>query len=369
MSEIANTPDEAPGWTGQDFAVRDDTMQELEDARPENTRRAYRRNWADFAQWCAERGRVALPATPQTLLEYVRDRKDGAWYPGPNAARTKTAEAKLPSPASLAQIIATIQSAHRTAGYPGRPGAENARDLLKAYSRAWADAGNRVRRAIPISPDHLRALVRTCDTRTMAGLRDRSLLLLGMTTGRRASTLAGLRIQDIASAGEDGMTVYVRYSKTDQAGRGEEVNVPFSGQHGLAEETCAPCATWAWLAAIRERGVTEGPLYQRVDAWDRLGCEPGVVSGVGLNRRGGHLDTGTVTSIVRRHHHLAGLPVPGFLSGHSLRAGAVTSALAARAPVQAVAEQYGFADGSIVLNRYNRAVDRIENNPAKLTGL
>jgi site-specific recombinase XerD len=218
-----------------------------------------------------------------------------------------------------------------------------------------------VRRAVPISPETLRLLAGTCDPATMAGLRDRSLLLVAYAIGRRASTLAGLRIQDIQAAGEDGMTVYIRYSKTDQAGRGEEVNVPF-GKHA---ETCAVRATWAWLAALKGRGVTSGPLYQRVDAWDRLGCEPGAA---GFGPRG-HLQRDAVSRIVRRRHRLAGLPEPGFISGHSLRSGAVTTALAAGAPSLAVAEQYGFAPLSPVMQVYSRAVSRVRNNPAKLSGL
>src|SRR5256885_12400599 len=36
-----------------------------------NTRAAYERHWAPFERWCHLRGRTALPATAETLAEYV----------------------------------------------------------------------------------------------------------------------------------------------------------------------------------------------------------------------------------------------------------------------------------------------------------
>jgi integrase len=357
VSELAIPAD--AGWTEADFTVSDETLLDLEAARSDNTRAAYRRNWADWTEWCLAEGRVALPATPHTLLEYVRARKTGAWYP----LRVEAARRRPPSPATLKQVVATIQSAHRKAGHKGQPDTENVREFLQGYGREWADAGNRVRRAAPLNPEQMRLLAVTCDIRTLAGLRDRSLLLVGYAIGRRASTLAGLRVADIRSAGQNGLTVYIKYSKTDQAGNGEEVNVPW-GQH---PETCAVTATRAWLAALRDRGITSGPLYQKVDSKGRPGCDPGAIGGRSAS---GHLGRHHITSIIRRHHRLAGLDDPEFISGHSLRAGAVTSAHAAGASSLAIAEQYGFSPRSNTMQTtYFRSADRIKNNPAKLTGL
>ena len=56
----------------------DDLLEELarfeRKALPENTRRAYRSDWADFRAWCARRRRVAMPATAETVSLYLTAR-------------------------------------------------------------------------------------------------------------------------------------------------------------------------------------------------------------------------------------------------------------------------------------------------------
>jgi len=42
-----------------------------EAAHAENTRRAYRSDWAGFEAWCAEHGEVAMPANSSTLARYL----------------------------------------------------------------------------------------------------------------------------------------------------------------------------------------------------------------------------------------------------------------------------------------------------------
>src|SRR3954452_9925731 len=42
-----------------------------EAAHAENTRRAYRSDWAAFEAWCTERGETAMPASSSTLARYL----------------------------------------------------------------------------------------------------------------------------------------------------------------------------------------------------------------------------------------------------------------------------------------------------------
>lgn len=69
-----------------------------------NTTRAYGRQWAGFTAWCAEHNRVILPATGETLAEYVTELTD--------AGR---------SPATIEQALAAIRTARRAAGHPTLP--------------------------------------------------------------------------------------------------------------------------------------------------------------------------------------------------------------------------------------------------------
>ena len=66
----------------------------------------------------------------------------------------------------------------------------------------------------------IRTMVDAADAGTI-GARDRALILLGFAGAFRRSELVGLDVDDCAF-GKDGLTVTLRRSKTDQAGRGPQ---------------------------------------------------------------------------------------------------------------------------------------------------
>src|SRR5262245_23499577 len=68
-------------------------------SKAENTRRAYRSDFADFSAWCAERGLASLPAVPQTVAVYLSSR------------------AELLKVGTLRRRLSSIAVAHRAAGY------------------------------------------------------------------------------------------------------------------------------------------------------------------------------------------------------------------------------------------------------------
>ncbi|MER5910065.1 hypothetical protein ABT124_06035 [Streptomyces sp. NPDC001982] len=99
---------------------------------PANTCRAYERQGRNFIAWCAEHDRTPLPATAQTLAEYVSLLAD----------LTK-------APSTIEQAITAIRTAHRTAGYKGQPETAAALAVLKVHRRDRAAAGKRKRKAPP----------------------------------------------------------------------------------------------------------------------------------------------------------------------------------------------------------------------------
>ena len=54
-----------------DFEVPPTTAILIAEAVPENTALAYRSRWRSFDGWCTRAGRVALPATAQTVAAYL----------------------------------------------------------------------------------------------------------------------------------------------------------------------------------------------------------------------------------------------------------------------------------------------------------
>ena len=94
-------------------------------------------------------------------------------------------------------------------------------------------------------------------TDTQAGLRDRALLLLGFSSGRRRSELVALDVEDLRDVPE-GYRVLVRCSKTDQEGEGQEIGIPY-GHHS---ETCPVTALKAYLKAAAPRDGSPLPPGQ-----------------------------------------------------------------------------------------------------------
>jgi site-specific recombinase XerD len=86
---------------------------------------------------------------------------------------------------------------------------------------------------------------------TLAGLRDRALLLLGFAAALRRSELVALNVDDLEEA-EGGLCIRIVRSKTDQEGKGTVIAiVPGS-------VACPIKSLKAWLAAT---SITDGPLF------------------------------------------------------------------------------------------------------------
>jgi site-specific recombinase XerD len=135
----------------------------------------------------------------------------------------------------------------------------------------------------------------------LIGLRDRALLLLGFAGALRRSELVGLNVSDLKDT-KAGLCLHIRASKTDQERLGQIIAIA----HG--KTTCPIKALRGWLAAAH---VKQGPVF-------RSKSKGGRVSNNRLSDR-------SVAEIVKAHAKRIGLD-PTSISGHSLRAGFLTSA-------------------------------------------
>lgn len=305
-------------------------LDRLDRSIPDNTKTAYRRQARDFVAWCEERGRDALPASAQTLADYVSHLCD---------------QDKAPS--TIEQAIATVRVAHRQAGHKGLPDTEAALRILKTHKRDRAEAGKRKRKAPPVTLNVLRSMVDVADPTTLAGRRDRAMLVLGFAMMARRSELAGLRIDDVTFT-DDGLTILIRSSKTDQEAEGAEVNIP----HGVHPDTDPVRVVRAWLDALV---TTEGPLLRAINRWDQL--QPGGMSGAAINER------------VRKLAIEAGVPNAVTFTAHGLRAGGPTEAAKAGQPVSFIADHGRWSKNSPQVLEYIRPVDKWRDNPMRGIGL
>jgi site-specific recombinase XerD len=265
----------------------------LQAGKAASTRAAYRSDGRAFATWCRARGLDPLAATPDTI-----------------ALHLSSAAGQGLAPSSCGRRLAGIAYFLQTGGVsdealPTR--SKLARETLAGIRRRHAQPSKRKAAA---TTDVVRALLDTCGT-DMLGLRDRALLTLGFGCALRRSELVALNVADIEEV-KEGLRVTIRRSKTDQLGAG--YTVPLG--HGSRLRPVA--ALQAWLHAA---GIEDGPLFLGVHRSGKVRpqrARKGVIYS-------GRLTAGMVGLVVKRRAILAGLDSRQF-SGHSLRAGFVTSA-------------------------------------------
>lgn len=329
-----------------DTRISDSTRDRIERSVPENTRLAYERQWNAFTAWCSTVGRTPMPATAETLAEYVSHLAD-----------------LDRAPSTIEQAVAAIRTLHRHTGHLGQPDTVGALAVLKAHRHERAQAGKRKRKAPPVTLRPLRAMIDATDPATLIGLRDRVMVVLGFAMMARRSELSGLHIADvtfdhdddpddtIASGGPTGLTVLIRTSKTDRDAVGAEVTIP----RGSHPDTDPVTVVRTWLAALAKLGVTDGPLLRRINRHAQL--QGGGMSGAAVNERVRHLAV------------KAGLPNADTYTAHGLRAGGPTEAAKKKTPVAFIAEHGRWSPMSPQVHEYVRAVDRWEDNPMRGIGL
>lgn len=277
-------------------------------SKAEATVRTYRSAWRGFVRWCEAHGFAHLPAAPATVALYA----------------TARAEAGI-KPASIDLDLAAIAAAHIAAGHPSPRSSAEVQAVRSGIRRTH---GTAQRQAAPLLPDDLRRIVAALPS-SLAGTRDRALLLLGFATGSRRSELAALQVEDLAFVAR-GLEVTIRRSKTDQEGKGMVKPVPFGHP-----ATCPVRACKAWIEAA---GIKSGPLFRSIDRHGNVGAT--ALTGHSIGR------------IVKRAAEAAGLDAAA-ISGHSLRAGLVTAAVLAGRTDREIMAQTGHRSAEM-LTRYTR---------------
>ncbi len=330
---------------------------------PDSTRAAYSGDWSRFTTWCSTASRTPLPATPETVIEYVTELTT---QPRPGTGRPY-------SPSSIERALASIRTAHRSANLQP-PETKGARLVLRGYTDTRArskDPAARTRKATPAMPDSLRAMIATLDRSTLAGKRDTALLLLGFATAGRVSELVALDLADVTvvvvdgaapsdqEAGKKGLLVQMYRGKVRKL---TEVAVPY----GSNPATCPVRAVLPLIAAMREAGRDQGPLFVRVDRHDRL-APPMLRRGEPIGDPQGRLTAQAAAQVVERVADAAGLV--GQWTGHSLRRGFATAAKKAGHDLLLIGRHGGWQDGSKALLGYFESADQWEENALHSIGL
>ena len=361
-----------------------------------NTRTAYRVGWNRFAAWCRRCGVDPMAAGPGDVADFLV-----AVASEPRSANATTARGMPLAIGTMRVLVAAINHAYREADRRSPAEDSRVRRVLRGLGRLEV---RKPRRVEALREQEIEDILAGCDElmadpmKRVKAARDAAVIALGFAAALRRGEICGLQVGDVevvrrggragrpveqakgrphggddaGNAGDawtartawtdgtaggtgstgtatdtgdamsshghtSGMFVHIRRSKTDQLGRGQRVAVPEGGR-------IRPVArVLRWLEIS---GVERGPLFQTL-------------------RRGGHvqgkpLHPTDVARIVKRWVRAIGLD-PALYSGHSLRAGFVTSAAVHHARLDKIMEVTRHVSAGTVL-RYVRQAEAFEDH-------
>jgi integrase len=168
-----------------------------------------------------------------------------------------------------------------------------------------------------VKAGHVATMVgRLNESGRLIDLRDRALLLIGFSGAFRRSELVGIDLEHI-SDDEEGISIRILYSKTDQAGEGQHVEIPKKS----STVNCPINALNIWLKAS---GITKGAIFRSIN-------RHGAISDQRLSGK-------AVAEIVKKR--AKGLfDDTANVAGHSLRRGFVMSSLEANVHIVSIMNQ------------------------------
>lgn len=306
MSNRDTTVTNQPGALAEAQQISEETRAILNAATSDATRRAYRDDIEMFTEYCSMRGLPALPATPQTVADYVVfiARNGNAWMQNPPKAPRYREAFKY---ATIERKVAAVSTMHEAADMDS----PTRNKLVSATMSGLRNTlTTRQVKKQPITVERLYKLLAMVDDTTLQGKRDKALLMLAFAGAFRRSELAALDVEDMEFT-EQGLKILVRKSKTDQSGAGQAVNI-------LSKRLDTVGALRAYMQAA---GIMGGALFRPVTKGDTI--------------RNQRITDKSIAGIIKRFAAAAGFD-PDQFGGHSTRRGFVTTALQDKADIFAV---------------------------------
>lgn len=321
-------------------------------ALAENTRIAYEKGWTCFREYCGTRDLHPLSATPEDIADFMIEL---ATRPRPQP-RNMAMNGRVLSMGTVVLYRSAINRKYVESGIVSPTNHPKVNAVLKGLTRL---RGTPARQVKALREYHIRKMLNICDrmirqpSRRLIGLRDAAIIAIGFAGALRRSEICGLTMADIevvdfnlacvrktnpndeqhlTSSPATKMFVYIRRSKTDQEGKGHKVAI-LGGKYLKPVQRLQD-----WLEAS---GITDGPVFQTMKRGGTL--------------RGRPLHHSDVPRLVKHYAKLAGLDSKD-VSGHSLRAGFVTSAACHNARLDKIMEITRHTNPSTVM-KYIRDAD------------
>lgn len=295
----------------------------IRQSKSSNTWKAYKSDWQHFQVWCKDHQQISLPSSPETIVLYI------------------TSLASTHKISTIQRRLASIAQHHQGNNFDDPTKTAVVKECWKGLRRA---KGTSQTQKSPVLVEQLKEILFQL-SKNAKGLRDRALLLIGLCAGLRRSELVSLNVEDIKFVRE-GMILTLRKSKTDQEQQGRDIGLPFSRNKYL----CPIHSLKDWL---KHSSIKSGALFRTVNRHQQI-----------LDSR---LTSQSIALIVKEYVGHLGLDSKLF-SGHSLRAGLVTSLALAGLSESAIMRQSGHKS-SAVLRKYIRHSELFKDNAIDKLGL
>ncbi len=291
----------------------------LEGAYSANTIRAYKSDFAIFVAWCRARDRSALPASPITVADFLRDQSTSA------------------KSATISRRRAAISRVHRLLKL-ANPAPDE--DVHLAARTIYRQKGRRQDQVLGLTAPLKKKIIEACPN-DLRGLRDRALVSMGYDTLCRRSELVQLRVDDLNVETDGSGTILIRRAKADQFGAGRLAY--------LSVETVAHTRRW-----LETAGLDRGRVFRGIDP--NVSLRTALVSDA-------------VARIIKHRAKCAGLDAVQVarLSGHSMRVGAAQDMAAAGIDLVAIMHAGGWKSPEMVM-RYIEHMNVQKSGMARLYG-
>jgi len=302
-----------PAFRPKKIARRNDTdmtrlAQYLEAAERDNTRRSYASAIRHFEiEW-----KGLLPSTADAISRYLAD------HAATLAINT------------LRQRLAALSRWHADQGFADPTKSPLVRQVLKGIRSIHAVPEKRAR---PLELAVLQLIDQWLDVAIgnaqlsgdrpalLRHTRDRSLMLLGFWRGFRSDELVNVRVENTEVTPGQGMACYLGRSKGDRQLQGRVFKCP------ALSRLCPVTAFNAWVSLA---GLTEGPVFRKIDRWGNVADES--------------LHANSLIPLLRSLFTEAGIESPEDYSSHSMRRGFASWARASGWDIKGLMEYVGWKD-------------------------
>ena len=284
-----------------------ETLKNLKNSKANNTLRAYKADFRDFALFCQQNGFSSMPTDPKVLTLYLTQLSKSSKY------------------STLKRRLASISVIHKLNGHYLDTKHPVITENLLGIKRI---KGTYQRAKKPILINDLKKIIEVInkDKNKKNILKNKALLLIGFAGGFRRSELVEIQYEDLEFVPE-GVKIFVKKSKTDQSGEGMTKGIPYFSN----PDYCPVVSLKKW---IEEGDVKSDKIF---DMSDR-----------------------NVALIIKRYARVAGLDENKY-SGHSLRSGFATSTAEQGAEERSIMAMTGHKTTQMV-RRYIKEANLFKNN-------